>query len=114
VNTKLKEHNRSVYSAPSQRHVEEQIDALYWNVVSEDDTQVDQDTVAAAQGADLTQTEYVPPVSIQSFFYAFLTCRRIIKSLPDDYSELYIHPAASAHLSETESASYRFYLIGRP
>jgi hypothetical protein len=61
VNTKLKEHNRAVYSAPSQRHVAEQIDALYWNIVSDDATQVDQDTVSVSRDADLTQTEYMAP-----------------------------------------------------
>ena len=57
VNAKLKEHNRSVYSAPSQRHIAEQIDTLYWNVVSEDDMQADQDAVIVNKDADLTQTE---------------------------------------------------------
>jgi hypothetical protein len=60
VNAKLKEHNRSVYSAPSQRHVAEQIDALYWNIVSEEDVQADQDTVVVTRDADLTETEYLP------------------------------------------------------
>lgn len=59
VNTKLKEHNRSVYSAPSQRHVAEQIDALYWDIVSKDDMQADHDTVIVTKDADLTQTEYI-------------------------------------------------------
>lgn len=57
MNVKLKEHNRSVYSAPSQRHVAEQIDALYWNIVSEEDMQVDQDAVVVGRDADLTETE---------------------------------------------------------
>jgi predicted translin family RNA/ssDNA-binding protein len=30
VNLKLREHNHLVYSAQAQRHVAEQIDALYW------------------------------------------------------------------------------------
>ena len=62
MNTKLKDHNRSVYSAPSQHHVAEQIDALYWGVVSENDMQADQDTVVVTEDADLTQTEYVSAV----------------------------------------------------
>jgi hypothetical protein len=73
VNTKLKEHNRSVYSAPSQRHVAEQIDALYWKVVSENDMQADQDSVIVTKGTDLTQPEYVPTVSVQYISRALLT-----------------------------------------
>jgi hypothetical protein len=63
VNTKLKEHNRSVYSAPSQRHVAEQIDALYWRVVSENDMNSDPDSVIVTKDVDLTQSEYVSTVS---------------------------------------------------
>jgi hypothetical protein len=107
VNTKLKEHNRSVYSAPSQRHVAEQIDALYWSVVSEDDMQADQDTVVVTQDADLTETEYVPPVSVRYLSCALLTPSRTIKSLPENYSDLYIHPDASSNFSETEAVRYR-------
>ena len=107
VNTKLKEHNRSVYSAPSQRHVAEQIDALYWSVVSEDDMQADQDTVIVTKDADLTQTEYVLPVPTGHVSYALLTACRTIKSLPQDYSDLYIHLDASSNFSESEAARYK-------
>jgi hypothetical protein len=71
VNTKLKEHNRSVYSAPSQRHVAEQIDALYWKVVSESDMHADQDSVIVTKDTDLTQSEYVPTVSINTSLALF-------------------------------------------
>jgi hypothetical protein len=107
VNTKLKEHNRAVYSAPSQRHVAEQIDALYWNIVSDDATQVDQDTVSVPRDADLTQTEYMAPASVRYISSAPLTPCRTIKSLPEDYSDLYIHPDAASNLSEAEAARYR-------
>jgi hypothetical protein len=65
VNAKLKEHNRSVYSAPSQRHVAEQIDALYWTAVAEAaSTQAaGPDTVVVAREADLTKTEYATSLS---------------------------------------------------
>jgi Kinetochore complex Fta4 of Sim4 subunit, or CENP-50 len=107
VNTKLKEHNRSVYSAPSQRHVAEQIDALYWNIVSADDMQADQDMVVVTKDADLTQTEYALPVNIWYICYAILTPYRTIKSLPENYSDLYIHPDASSNFSEAEAGRYR-------
>ena len=71
MNTKLKEHNRSVYSAPSQRHVAEQIDALYWKVVSESDMHADQDSVIVTKDTDLTQSEYVPTVSINTSLALF-------------------------------------------
>jgi hypothetical protein len=105
VNTKLKEHNRSVYSTPSQRHVAEQIDALYWKVVSENDMQTDQDSVIVTK--DLTQPEYVPTVSVQGISRALLTTYRNIRSLPEDYSDLHIHPDASSNFSESEAARYK-------
>jgi hypothetical protein len=104
VNTKLKEHNRSVYSAPSQRHVAEQIDALYWKVVSENDMQVDQDSVIVTKDADLTQPEYV---SVRYISRALLIPYRNIKSLPEDYSDLHIHPDASSNFSESEATRYK-------
>ena len=107
MNTKLKEHNRSVYSAPSQRHVAEQIDALYWKVVSENDMQADQDSVIVTKGTDLTQPEYVPTVSVQYISRALLTPYRNIKSLPEDYSDLHIHPDASSNFSESEATRYK-------
>jgi hypothetical protein len=106
VNTKLKEHNRSVYSAPSQRHVAEQIDALYWKVVSENDMQADQDSVIVTKDTDLTQPEYVPIVSVQYISRALLTPYRNIQSLPEDYSDLHIHPDTS-NFSESKATRYK-------
>lgn len=59
VNEKVKQHNRSVYSAPSQRHVAEQVDALYWQAVSSDgaSAEVDSDTVVVSKDADLSNSE---------------------------------------------------------
>ena len=107
MNTKLKEHNRSVYSAPSQRHVAEQIDALYWKVVSENDMQADQDSVIVTKDTDLTQPEYVPIVSVQYISRALLTPYRNIQSLPEDYSDLHIHPDTSSNFSESKATRYK-------
>ena len=59
VNEKLKQHNKNVYSALSQRHVAEQIDALYWNEVQEQDTQTDADALAVGTNVDLMKSEEV-------------------------------------------------------
>ena len=36
LNTKLRTHNRSVFSVPAQRHIAEQIETLFWNEVLEE------------------------------------------------------------------------------
>jgi hypothetical protein len=59
VNEKLKQHNKNVYSALSQRHVAEQIDALYWNEVQEQDMQTDADALAVGTDVDLMESEEV-------------------------------------------------------
>jgi cell wall assembly regulator SMI1 len=59
VNEKLKQHNKNVYSALSQRHVAEQIDALYWNEVQEQDKQTDANALAVGTDVNLMESEEV-------------------------------------------------------
>lgn len=60
VNEKLKQHAKNVYSALSQRHVAEQIDALYWNqVTEEEDGEAAADALAVRRDTDLTETDAV-------------------------------------------------------
>jgi hypothetical protein len=73
VNDKLAAHNKNVYSAPSQRHVAEQLDALYWNQVLEEDGEADAQSLAVSRDADLTRTE-------------------VVDGLPMDLRELQIYP----------------------
>ncbi|EXJ72766.1 uncharacterized protein A1O5_03913 [Cladophialophora psammophila CBS 110553] len=78
VNDKIKRHNRLIFSTQSQRHVAEQIESLYWTLVSADDAErgadPDLDTVAIRRDADLTDSE-------------------VIASLPQDYDGgLHLHP----------------------
>ena len=75
VNEKLKQHNKNVYSALSQRHVAEQIDALYWNQVVEEDGEAGADALAVSRDVDLTQGEEVA-------------------QLPEELRELQIHSSA--------------------
>jgi hypothetical protein len=72
LNEKLKKHNKNVYSAPSQRHVAEQLDALYWNQVLEEDGEADLDALAISRDADLTSSE-------------------VIEGLPEQLQDLQIH-----------------------
>ena len=58
VNEKLKLHNRMVYSIQSQRHVAEQIDALYMQEVSKERLSTEIDTIVVDQDVDLTSSEY--------------------------------------------------------
>ena len=69
--------------------------------------QADQDAVIVNKDADLTQTEYVLRVSAHYLCSALLTASRAVKSLPQDYSDLYIHPDASSIFSESEAARYK-------
>jgi hypothetical protein len=80
---------------------------LYWKVVSENDIQTEQDSVIVTKDADLTQPEYVPNVSVHYISRALLTPYRNIKSLPEDYSDLHIHPDASSNFSESEATRYK-------
>ena len=60
VNTKLKQHNRLVYSDEATRHVADQIDILYWNAVSKagSGTNIDPDeALAVEKGTDLCSDE---------------------------------------------------------
>ena len=59
VNEKVKQHNRAVYSAQSQRHVAEQIDTLYWQTVRHEEVDTDSDTVTVNKDMDLTSSEFV-------------------------------------------------------
>lgn len=62
-----------VYSAPSQRHVAEQIETMHWNLVSADSERAELDTVVVRRDADLTDSQ-------------------TIESLPEDYDDLPLHP----------------------
>lgn len=72
VNEKLKQHNKAVYSAPSQRHVAEQLDALYWNEIQADEGQANADALAVRRDADLTDGSAV-------------------EGLPEELKELAVH-----------------------
>ena len=84
LNDKLKQHNKNVYSAPSQRHVAEQLDALYWNQVLEDEA------TAAAHGANTDANALA--VSRD----ADLTSLEVVEGLPEELDELQIHPTPSS------------------
>ncbi|RVX75738.1 hypothetical protein B0A52_00094 [Exophiala mesophila] len=73
VNERIRQHNRRVYSAQSQRHVSEQIESLHWNQVGNDEERSELDTVAIRRDAPLTQSETVA-------------------SLPENYIDLHLHP----------------------
>jgi hypothetical protein len=85
LNEKLKQHNKNVYSAPSQRHVAEQLDALYWNQVLEEDTEAGLDALAVTRDVDLTSSE-------------------IVEGLPETLSDLQIHTHQT--LSDADSTRY--------
>jgi hypothetical protein len=51
LNERLKQHGKNVYSAPSQRHVAEQINTLYWNEVCEEGD-VSEGALAVERDAD--------------------------------------------------------------
>lgn len=73
VNDKIKQHNRMVYSAQSQRHVSEQIEALHWNRVTAAEDIAELDTVAVRRDADLAETA-------------------VVGTLPEEYGDLHLHP----------------------
>lgn len=73
VNDKIRQHNRSVYSQQSQRHVAEQIETLHWNQVGHDEDLAELDTVIIRRDANLTEAETVA-------------------SLPENYADLHINP----------------------
>lgn len=73
VNDRIRQHNRRVYSAQSQRHVAEQIETLHWNQVGSDEERAEFDTVAIRRDAPLTQSDTVA-------------------SLPENYVDLHLHP----------------------
>lgn len=85
INEKLKQHNKNVYSAMSQRHVAEQIDALYWNQVMEEDGEASLDALAVSRDADLTKRDEVA-------------------QLPENLRELQVHPHQA--LSDEDAAQY--------
>jgi hypothetical protein len=72
-----------VFSAQSQRHVAEQIEALYWNQVTADEDRAEIDTVVVRRDADLTETA-------------------TIENLPEDYADLHLHPD---HVPQDEEAT---------
>ncbi|EHY57803.1 hypothetical protein HRR83_005285 [Exophiala dermatitidis] len=84
VNDEIRKHNRMVYSAQSQRHVAEQIETLYWNIISAEcddaDTNTNATTVVAPRDADLTESH----TTIKSL-------------LPEQYTDLHLHPQHDPH-----------------
>ena len=85
VNEKLKLHNKNIYSALSQRHVAEQIDALYWNEVQDAEGEADAEALAVSRDADLTDGS-------------------VIEGLPAELRELAIHKGQA--LSADDAARY--------
>ncbi|KAL2431789.1 hypothetical protein ABEF95_013868 [Exophiala dermatitidis] len=88
VNDEIRKHNRMVYSAQSQRHVAEQIETLYWNIVSAEcgddadaDPDADPNAVVVPRDAELTQT---PATTIETL-------------LPEQYTDLHLHPQPDPH-----------------
>jgi len=75
-----------VFSAPSQRHVAEQIDILYWNTVTKCDARAEDGAVAVKKATELTSTESV-------------------LSLPEDPEDLPLHPDLS--LDYEDSIKYK-------
>ena len=58
VNDKIKSHNRSIFSAQTQRHVAEQLDTLYWNAVQEEINETQsRDAVVVKRHVDLHSSE---------------------------------------------------------
>ncbi|KAK5048046.1 hypothetical protein LTR84_006236 [Exophiala bonariae] len=72
VDDKIKAHHRMIFSTQSQRHIAEQIEALYWNKATAEQDRAEIDTVAIRREVDLTETA-------------------TIESLPEDYTELHLH-----------------------
>ncbi|EXJ95146.1 hypothetical protein A1O1_00265 [Capronia coronata CBS 617.96] len=83
VNEKIKHHNRMLYSQQSQRHVAEQIETLYWNILSterqraeeqERENELEPDAVVIRAETDLTDTNAIEDL------------------LPEQYDELFLRP----------------------
>lgn len=72
-----------IFSAQSQRHVAEQIEALYWNRVTAEEDHAEIDTVVVRWDAVLTESS-------------------TIENLPEDYADLHLHPE---HVPQDEEAS---------
>lgn len=58
VNTIVRHHNRTVYSAQAIRHVAEQIDALYWAAGAPDKHEGQLEDAAISEETDLRDPEY--------------------------------------------------------
>lgn len=65
VNTKFKQHNRSVYSSQAIQHVARQIETLYWNFVNPENGREDMQRTAIDKGTDLTNSGYVLGVAVK-------------------------------------------------
>jgi len=72
-----------IFSTQSQRHVAEQIEALYWNRVTAEEDEAEIDTVIVRRDVVLTETS-------------------TIENLPEDYVDLHLHPD-HVHLDEQAS-----------
>lgn len=84
MNDKIKQHNRGVFSAQSQRHVAEQIDALYWNEVVDQEEEAALEDVIIKKEADLTDADAV-------------------QSLPGEQNDLYLHADHAASAEHVEA-----------
>ncbi|EXJ63995.1 hypothetical protein A1O7_00330 [Cladophialophora yegresii CBS 114405] len=83
ANDKIRQHNRLIFSTQSQRHVAEQIESLHWNLVSGDLERAEADTVVILRDAELTDAQ-------------------VIRSLPQEYDDLYVHPDHEMQEGEAE------------
>ncbi|OCT53391.1 kinetochore protein fta4 [Cladophialophora carrionii] len=83
VNEKIRQHNRLIFSTQSQRHVAEQIESLHWNLVSGDLQRAEADTVVILRDTELTDSQ-------------------VIRSLPQEYDNLYPHPDHEEQEGEAE------------
>ncbi|KAK4948131.1 hypothetical protein LTR10_013185 [Elasticomyces elasticus] len=80
VNEKIKQHNRMVFSAQSQRLVAEQIESLHWTLVDAENKHAETNAVIVKSDADLADVS-------------------AIEALPETYEDLYLRPGheADAH-----------------
>ncbi|KIW73637.1 hypothetical protein PV04_01736 [Phialophora macrospora] len=87
VNDKIRQHNRLLFSAQSQRHVAEQIESLHWNLVSGELEHAEADTVVVRRDAELTDAQ-------------------VIQALPEEYEDLTLnlHP----HREELQDQAERY------
>ncbi|KIV81053.1 hypothetical protein PV11_08505 [Exophiala sideris] len=77
VNEKIKQHNRMVFSAQSQRLVAEQIESLHWTLVDAENKHAETNAVIVKSDADLTDVS-------------------AIEALPETYEDLYLRPEHEA------------------